>query len=376
MTLFPMTKPRLGLSITGKMMGMAEIHRVWKHPIFQRYHELPISSDSVRPSPIAANLTNLEELRNILRALRQHTSRPRTIALCLPDLCARSTVFRFASLPSSPSEREAIIAGRFQQDCKLSPSNVRIAYRLYHTQEKTVHDTEQTMPVLYVLAVAIQRDIIESYEALCLEAGLVPASISLAGLAVFDLCRAAMDHATQAVSANVPLNKHEAFFLFLADWGFLLLMLRDGHPTFLRVKSLPMWLQPDSLSSETAHVPLEKTDEALTVALSTHTMNLVANELIATIQYYVETVEPRVASDEHPTKASPLFLVGSPLPEQTLPQIGQTIERLLADNRDAVPLLYPIPLHSGTEGLSGTAFSWLRTCSGTALSPFAATVVS
>ena len=376
MILFPLTKPRLGLSITGKTLGIAEIHRGWNHATFQRYHELPVPSNAVCPSPTAANLTNPDGIRDVLRTLRQDKSRPQTVALCLPDVCARSTVFRFSSLPSSASEREAIIGGRFQQDLRLSPSNLRIAYRIYHKPEKLISETDHVTLPLHVLAVAIQRDIIESYETLCLQVGLVPSSITLAGLAVFDLCRAAMEKAAQAIHSKVFIDMHETFFLFLADWGFSLFIFRDGHPMFFRVKSIPMFLQSDMSLAETSHPSPESTEEEISAPSFTRTVNLVANEFIATIQYYFDTIVPDHTFDEEPIKASPLFLVGSPEPEQILPQIGQTVEQLLAGHSDSVPLLHPIPLHSGTEGLSGTSFSWLKTCYGTALPPFAATVMS
>jgi hypothetical protein len=79
----------------------------------------------------------------------------------------------------------------------------------------------------------VSAKVLEQYERVCEEAGLLPVNVNLSSLALFDFCRPAMLRSTDGKGPLVP---HEVFFLSVMDSGYSFFALRDGFPVFLRMK--------------------------------------------------------------------------------------------------------------------------------------------
>ncbi len=121
MTLFPLTRPRLGLSIGAHALSLVEITRDWRRA-WQgsgirscRVRELP--DGLVRPSASDPNVSDVGALVEQVRTLLGGRRRPWElwpVALSLPDLCARVALFEFEAWPQKRAEGEALLRWRFQ----------------------------------------------------------------------------------------------------------------------------------------------------------------------------------------------------------------------------------------------------------------------
>ncbi|MCX5723976.1 MAG: hypothetical protein NTX84_05560, partial [Nitrospirae bacterium] len=77
----------------------------------------------------------------------------------------------------------------------------------------------------YVLAMTIQRSVLDQYQQICEQVGLLPLSISCAALWLFDFYRPAMSQAA------------EFFFVHQASDSMTCFAIRQGLPVFCRAKS-------------------------------------------------------------------------------------------------------------------------------------------
>lgn len=277
MTLFPLTRPRLGLSIGAHTLSLVEITRDWRRG-WQgsgirscRVRELP--DGLVRPSASDPNVSDVGALVEQLRALLGGRRRPWDIwpvALSLPDLCARVALFEFETWPQKRAEGEALLRWRFQKELNV-PADVRLGYRLYPSGAGSRPDGAAAS--FRVLAGAVSAKVLEQYERVCEETGLLPLNVNLSSLALFDLCRPALLRATDGKGARVP---HEAFFLSVLDGGYSFIALREGFPAFLRMKP-----QRDGITSD---------------------------EIVSTIQFYDDS-QP-VATPSTDAQPRPFYIVG------------------------------------------------------------------
>lgn len=273
MALFPIRRPRLGLSIGARRLSLLEIgrdwRRAWRSLEVHDWRERELPAGLVTPSATDRNVSNPASLAGELRTLlggRRNVS----VALSLPDLCARVALFEFEAWPQRPAERDALLRWRFQKDLGVPPIDTRIAFRVFPSAQGATG-------LVRVLAAAVRREIIEQYEQVCEEAGLLPVTVGLTSLRLFDLCRPAMALAQRDAAAS-----QELFFLHLSEASFSFLALRHHGPVFLRIK------------------PLRNGHTNLT------------DEVLATLQFYDEG-HP-AGQNGGSTMPRPLFVVGEASP--------------------------------------------------------------
>jgi len=335
---------------------------------------------------VEPNILNHEQVVNSLRAALGQQKGAQSIALCLPDLCARTTVLKMASLPKNSKEQHALVQWRLQQELNLSKDNFRISYQiLSSTQGRFTTASPPDQPVR-LLATAIKENIIEAYETACLEADLIPTSIHLASLAVFNVCRPIMDSALKGTGERFSFVPGTMFFLYLADWGFSLLALQHHTPSFLRVKPLRQELPRSAPSSHPAKElsedapkapPIDGTEERTSwpeletmLTMPSHATTVITNELLGTLQYFFETHETIAPSNE----VYPLFLVGSQDPEHLLPSIAEGIEQEYPfEAHHETPRIKAIPLFPGNPNLNFKPLSGFPSWTGISLPAFAST---
>ncbi len=268
MTLFPFRRPSIGLNIGARSLSLIEIRRDWgrgrQGAGLRRCSERDLPDGLVRLSASAPNVSDVAALAREIRAL-WGGRRPVSVALTLPDLCTRIALFDFEALPSKTAERETLLRWRFQKDFTMPAANLRLSYQVFRT----------TPP--RVLAVGVRNNIVGQYEQACEEAGLLPVSVGLPSLRLFDLCRPAMQ---AALAAGV----NELFFLHVAEGSFSFFALRDRCPIFLRTKLLHNGHSSDP--------------------------STLADEVLATLQFYGDNYP--LAQDGLPAALRPLFVVGAP----------------------------------------------------------------
>jgi hypothetical protein len=157
--------------------------------------ERSLASGFVTPSTTALNIGDEDGAVKELRAVTDSIG-TRTVALGISDLAATMAVFPFESLPSGNQERNAILKWRFEHEVHASIGDARIVSQVFpvpaHKREAVLPAAHPEHVTAYVLAVAIKPRIMQQYHRLCARAGLLPVSIGVTSLQVFDCLKAGM----------------------------------------------------------------------------------------------------------------------------------------------------------------------------------------
>ncbi len=223
-SLFPVHRPRFGLSLRHDGMTLVKGRRRWGRPLaIAQVEERALLPGLLVPSPTEVNITDRSQVVQELQALAK-SLRASTVAVSLPASCAQLAVFSFDEWPTGEEERRAVLQWRFQHDEGIAVGESLLGYRAYGAPvaQGTEPKSDRPSASVTVVAAAVRNPILDQYRAVCEEAGLLPVSIGLSTLQLCDLYR--------------PLLSAEAE-TFLVDWaeeGFLLMAFRDGVPIFLR----------------------------------------------------------------------------------------------------------------------------------------------
>ncbi|MEQ1793151.1 MAG: hypothetical protein ABL970_03085 [Nitrospira sp.] len=220
-SLFPVHKPRIGISIRAHRLELVEVRHRWRRPpVVRRLVSRPLPAGLVAPSPTAANLTIYETVVQELRALCEGV-RDRTVAVDLPLAAGTFALFHFETFPQSREEQDALVKWRFRQDEHVTATDLHVVSQVFAGQR------EGNVPApVSVLAVAIRQSLLSQYHRLCDDAGLLPVSMGFSTLHLLELYRRAM-----------PAHA-DVFFAHRTAEAMIVVALRHGRPSLLRVKPL------------------------------------------------------------------------------------------------------------------------------------------
>jgi hypothetical protein len=226
---FPVHRPRVGLSFSEQGLALVELRRGWRKLEIARVAERPLPEKALHPSATEPNILEREIVEQELRVLLQQTS-DRTVALCLPDRACHLAIFPFETLPPRDRDREPILRWRFQHEEHVTlGGDAQIIQRVFpvprHSSGAAATDKPEGQVTAYVLAMAIRRTVLDQYQRLCEQIGLLPVSISCAALWMFDFYRPAM--------AQVA----ELLFVHQAADSMTCFAIRQGLPVFCRSKA-------------------------------------------------------------------------------------------------------------------------------------------
>lgn len=337
MRLFPFTRPRTSLYFSTDTVCVGHLRHGLGGPTLGNYREHSLPPGSIRLSPIEPNVASSEHLLSALHTTIPHTRRPHSVAVCLPDPCARTAVFEFASLPKNKKDQQALVEWRLQKELNLLPKSRRVSYQRFGARPSWFSLTHSPSTPIRFLVVAFQNDIIEQYESLCVESGIIPVSINVAGLAVFNLCRPIIEATLRTQVRDISFLPDTVIFLYVGDWGFSLIVWKEGLPCFVRVKPLkrlstttglpsqPLISEtPSGISSQSgaSDKTIHREPDGFDSPGNREPTSLLAQEVLGSLQFFFETATP----PERRAPVYPLFLVGGPQPEITLPRIAETIE--------------------------------------------------
>lgn len=225
MTLFPIRKPTIGLSFSPHAITSIHLTRAFWPGQRRRVSTVTcqhLQPALLRPSKEQDNILDTQALTGHLKTLISPTQRT-PVALSLPNQSAYMTLLYFDQLPRRLSEQDALIRWKLETEHEIPLNACRIEYRTFtaplgqQTDRSTGH---------YVLAAAMRQSILDQYEQVCLDAGLLPTLLGVQGLQLYELYRAA-----------IP-NTEETFFASFLDNHFFFLALRGACPTFIRSKPL------------------------------------------------------------------------------------------------------------------------------------------
>jgi len=311
MNLFPINPPTLALSISEETLRVVEVKKSWRTTTLQQVNSVPLPAGVVRLSSAKPNINNMETFVEQLRILAEPLRKPVSIAISLPDLCARTSVFDFSTFPTKKSEQTALLNWRFQQDLKLDTSQSRLAYGVYVPTSLAHGSMHKNPENVWVLGTAIRNEVVEQYEGACLNVNLMPVSVSLSGLDILDLYQRTIQDILEVEDRRRTESPSRAMFLFISHWGFTFFAFHDGCPRFVRTKAIA--IRPDSsLAHEDSSLSGSEIQETIVTNVGesaeqelesqethnrkqspspypSYTAIKVEKEILATIQYYLET---------------------------------------------------------------------------------------
>ena len=174
MNLFPIKQPTLALSISEETLRVIQVKKSWRTTTLQQVNSLSLPAGLIRLSSAKPNIENIDTFMEQLRILTDPLKKQASIAISLPDLCARTSVFNFSTFPTKASEQTALLNWRFQQDLKLDTSQSRLAYGVYVPTSLSNGSKQENPENTWVLGTAIRNEIVEQYEQACLDVNLMP----------------------------------------------------------------------------------------------------------------------------------------------------------------------------------------------------------
>lgn len=327
MNLFPIKQPSVALSISEEALHLVEVKNFWRRTTFQGVKRVSLPSGVIRLSSAKPNIENMETFVEQLRILAEPLKKPTSISLSLPDLCARTSVFDFATFPTKKKEQTALLNWRFQQDLKLDTGQSRLSYAVYVPTSLANSSKKENPEKVTVLGMAIRNEIVEQYERACLDLNLMPVSVSISGLDIFDLYQRTMQDILEIEDRRTTNPSSGGMFLFISHWGFTFFAFHEGCPIFVRTKAITIrpdsshapWDSSTSGSEKQENVlpkggedtqqvidpPDIRNGDSPTHPYSSYTATKVEKEILATLQYYLETFSQ---NDSTPSLAN-LFVV-------------------------------------------------------------------
>lgn len=183
-------------------------------PIVEQVLERPLPSGLLKVSATEPHMTDVDAFAQELCELTEGLSE-RTVALSLPNRAMHLGVFAFDRFPLDLEEREGLIKWRFREDLNLTIGDARVMMQIFPAGTST-----------QVLAIAVRQTILDQYEAVCSRAGLIPASMGFSHVQLIGLYRRLMK------------GGRRLCVMQWADDEFVLLLFEQGHPVFLRTKSM------------------------------------------------------------------------------------------------------------------------------------------
>ena len=352
MMLYPITRPRTGLYVSPSRLCVARIKSGFRSRQLGEYREHPLPDRCLHLSSTQNNLTDTEQFLKILESLIPVKQRPKSIAIALPDICARTGVFEFSTLPQKREEQRALIAWRMEKDFRIVTSKARMSYHIFPPQAGTTSGKGQGN--YHVLATIIQQSIIESFETVFLQAGLAPMSVNLASMSAFNLCQNVFERTCALLAEKARIQHDQRVLVYIAEWGYTVLIFRDESPAFIRVKparlgpiqqlslqSLDPGIAEQEMGTSPGTAGNGSPPETPRPASQQDHSRMLANELIGTLQHYF---------DSHPYSSSeptmiPVFLCGSLSPELLLPAMADIINKefpMAGDSEQVAIKAFPI----------------------------------
>ncbi len=214
----------------------AENHGPWQRRE-QRCVFRSLPAGLIKPSPVDPNIDDMASLKEHVQAMvtpevvPQPPRRllrlprfPRLTSLLLPDLCVRAAIIRLDELPSRSEERAALIQWRAAQEQLLPVGGTRVSYQV-------LGDAQADGPKS-VLAVAIREPVLQQFETLCEEVGLLPLEVETVTFRLFNLWG-------QVTGWFGRQEAEDLLWVTVVDSGLTVMVVHEGTPVFFRTKLMP-----------------------------------------------------------------------------------------------------------------------------------------
>lgn len=218
LSLFPIHRPKLGISFRAHALDLVEVRRGWgRAPTVTRVATRPLPAGLLTPNATTSNISDPATLAKELVALLDGLQ-DRSVAIDLPMACGTLALHHFETLPSVRTEQEALLRWRLRQDEHLTAPDLTLLWQVFDS-------TGSGNPAVSVLSIAIKPNTLAQYHQVCEDAGLIPVSMGWSTFHLLELGRVTLANRTEDV--YVAHRTAEALIVL----GF-----RQGCPVCLRVK--------------------------------------------------------------------------------------------------------------------------------------------
>lgn len=288
-SLFPVHRPKLGISVRAHALDLVEVRRGWgRPPTVTRVATRPLPEGLLTPNATTATISDPAVLAKELIALLDGV-RDRAVVIDLPMACGTLALLHFETFPTVRLEQEALLRWRLRQEEHLALPDLTMLWQVFPAP-----DADST--AISVLLVAIRQSILDQYHRVCEEADLLPVSIGWSTIHLLSLARSAF-----------PGTQEEVFVAHRTAESLIVLAVRKGRPVGLRVKPV-----------RRAHMDLK-------------------TELIQTLQYFVKEGAP---AQQAAARTTPLYIVeeGDPASASSGPHDQTEIWTLSHDPSWTVPV--------------------------------------
>jgi type IV pilus assembly protein PilM len=156
--------------------------------VLSSHSSQPLPAGAVEPGLNAVNVHDAAALTQAVRAaLDAVTPRPRRVALVLQDAVAKLSLLRFDKIPSKAQDLEQLIRWQMRKTAPFKVEDAQVAW---------VPGIPLPGGGREFLVTVARRDIIESYERACVEAGAYPGIVDLASINLINAVLAAQGTAS------------------------------------------------------------------------------------------------------------------------------------------------------------------------------------
>ena len=203
--------PDAAIEISAEAVSVATLG---SRAVVQGYASAPLRPGAVVPSLTGHNIVDRAAVVEAMRGVCDRAgTRPRRVALVIPDLSVRVSIVRFDVVPSKAEDLEQLIRWQVKKSSPFPIDDARVSYT---TGQRGEHGQE------FVVLVA-RREVVAEYEAVCVEVGIHPGVVDVSTLSVVNL----------VLGSGAPPDSDWLVVHMRPDYTSLAIM-RGSHLVFFR----------------------------------------------------------------------------------------------------------------------------------------------
>jgi Tfp pilus assembly PilM family ATPase len=176
--------PDAAIEISPERVAVATMSARGRDLVVQGYASEPLLAGAVVPSLTAHNIVDRPRVvAALLTAFDRLGSRPRRVALVIPDVAARVSLLRFEKIPAKHEDLDQLVRWQLKKSAPFPVDDACVTY----SRATGVGGGHE-----FVVAMA-RREIVREYEGVCGEVGAYAGLVDLATLSVLNLFLAGRD---------------------------------------------------------------------------------------------------------------------------------------------------------------------------------------
>lgn len=171
--------PDVAIEISAERVAVASMSVRPGGAAIGAYASEVLPAGAVTPSLIATNLHDRPGVEAaVRRALERTGSRPKRVALVIPDSAAKVSILRFDRIPERQTDLDQLVRWQLRKTTPFPVEDAVVTYTLGRRLD------EQAREVVVTLA---RRAVVEEYERMCLEVGAHAGLVDLSTISLLNL---------------------------------------------------------------------------------------------------------------------------------------------------------------------------------------------